>query len=387
MTEIDKKTDAIASQAHSDLPSPQLPFPMDCSAFLNWTESWFESESERAVVFRSLVATLKVQPALDMSQEAKAVKLLGSASTMNQDSIDDFLCNFATILDDSSTAFIHSIMMLISSPSHVITTAAMKMLDTLIQYCSENVRLALVKADLLPRLINTLNPQSLSFEEAEDIHTSVMIIIWNTLWLATSESLDHLEIEDENEQQAVHKTVYQQVLAPSEQHIRHFCVNRFSIIDGSQSTIFLALLATILEICPYYQPTMEFVLHIPVFLTIPCCLTFFEIDHSISNFLYFVNNAQWEWNEQREEVREMGITVLRMLRMEGIEEVIEEKLQNDRNEMFGRLIIRRSIEWKIHWNNSCGSTVSTMATKSTCVLLTSRMVWDSMRDRSDWQES
>ncbi|KAK2957613.1 hypothetical protein BLNAU_7512 [Blattamonas nauphoetae] len=219
------------------------------------------------------------------------------------------------------------------------------MAETLICFCSAEVRLALVQADLIPHLINSLNLQSLSFSETVDIHLHLMKIILNSFRFATPYGLEQLEIEDYNTQQAVHKTIFQQVVVPSEQYIGHLCVNRFSIVDGSQSYSFLDLLATILQISPSYQPTMEFVLRMPVFLTIPSCLTFFEYDRSIWDFLWEMKYIQQKWNTARREVRQMWKTIHRMLRMEGIEDAIEEKLQNDEHKYFGREIVREAIEW------------------------------------------
>ncbi|KAK2951364.1 hypothetical protein BLNAU_13743 [Blattamonas nauphoetae] len=56
-------------------------FSTDCSAFLNWDEGRHQTEHEQAVVFQSLVATVKLKPALDVSLEAKVVQFLESVST------------------------------------------------------------------------------------------------------------------------------------------------------------------------------------------------------------------------------------------------------------------------------------------------------------------
>ncbi|KAK2956647.1 hypothetical protein BLNAU_8488 [Blattamonas nauphoetae] len=56
---------------------PSSDYPCsDCDAFLNWDEQFLKPFSEKMVVFRSLVATVKLQPAFDDSLEAKAAKLL-----------------------------------------------------------------------------------------------------------------------------------------------------------------------------------------------------------------------------------------------------------------------------------------------------------------------
>ncbi|KAK2952997.1 hypothetical protein BLNAU_11986 [Blattamonas nauphoetae] len=296
---------------------------MDCSAFLNWSKEQPQSVEEMAVVFRSLVATVKIQPVLDAPLEAQAVKFIDYMYPLIIKSADTFLNNLAS--------------------SHVITTAAMKMLGNLIQWCSAKVKLTLVKADLIPQLINTLNPLSLSFTKAVDVHINVMNIITRSLWLTTPDGFASLKINDRNEQQSVHETILKQVIASSEKYICHLCVNRYSIIDGEPSKRFLMLLACLLRISPHHQPTMEFVLHMPVVLTIPSCLTFIKNDGLILSFLIDMITTQREWNKRMGEVRQMGKKVHRMLRMEGIEDVIDEKLQNDQ-ERYGRYIVDKSIE-------------------------------------------
>ncbi|KAK2952441.1 hypothetical protein BLNAU_12547 [Blattamonas nauphoetae] len=200
-------------------------------------------------------------------------------------------------------------------------------------------------ADLIPQLITTLNPHSLSFAKAVDIHVHLLNIIIHFLWSATRNGLASLKIEDPDVQQTVYETIFQQVLTPSEQYISHLCVKRFSIVDGEQSRYFMRLLAYLLRICPYHQPTMEFVLNMPVLLTIPSCLTFFTNDYSIDWFLYDMMKTQREWNKRRGDYRHMWKAVNRMLRMEGIEDVCEEKLQTDKEGLWGRAIVDDLIEW------------------------------------------
>ncbi|KAK2951595.1 hypothetical protein BLNAU_13479 [Blattamonas nauphoetae] len=325
----------------------------ECSPFLNWNEEDIETEDKQAVVFRSLVATVKSQPALDASLEAKAVKFLESVAHVNRRSADDFLNNFVLFPGDSLTVFVQSIVVLISSASQVIATATMEMLEHLISSCSVKVCLALVKADMIPQLIISLNLQSLSVAEAVDIHTCLLSTIQYSFWLTTLGALALLGIEDRKEQLAVNKTIFQQILTPSEKYICHLCASRYSIVHGDFLTRFLLLLAQILRISPSHQPTMDFVLHLPVVLTIPSCLIFIENDRTIWTFLYEMIDTQQRWNKQGGEVRQMWKTVNRMLRMEGIEDVIEKKLQNDKTEDEGGTIVVRSIKW----NNLLGMNI------------------------------
>ncbi|KAK2950131.1 hypothetical protein BLNAU_14933 [Blattamonas nauphoetae] len=251
--------------------SSDSPYP-DCTPFMNWTEDQLETVGEQAVVFRSLVATVKSQHAFDDLVEAKMVNFIDFVTLKSSQSADVFLDSLASPSDDSLINFIQYIVVLISSARERIITTTMKMLEKLIIFCSVQIPLALIKADLVPQLIKTLNPQSLSFAEAAEIHVYLLKIIWNTLWVSTLNGLTRLGIKDGSEQQAVRKTILKQVLFPSEKYICHLCMNRYSIVDGEQSRDFLTLLAQLLRISPSYQPTMEFVLDMPVVLTIPSCL-------------------------------------------------------------------------------------------------------------------
>ncbi|KAK2958003.1 hypothetical protein BLNAU_6929 [Blattamonas nauphoetae] len=187
------------------LSSTDSPYP-DCSLFLNWNEGILRSDSKTAAVFQSLVATVKLQPALDDSLEAKAVKFLKYMHPHNLRSTTDFLNNFASNSDESLKIFIQSIVILVSSPNQIITTAAMRMLVILYSNCYAKVRLALVKANLISQLIITLNPQSLSFAESVDIHISLLHILNQSVTLTTPIGLKILTIVGRDEQQAVNET-------------------------------------------------------------------------------------------------------------------------------------------------------------------------------------
>ncbi|KAK2951650.1 hypothetical protein BLNAU_13389 [Blattamonas nauphoetae] len=63
-----------------------------------------------------------------------------------------------------------------------------------------------------------------------------------------------------------------------------------------------------------------------------------------------MNTSQLYWNKASGEVRQMWKTVHRVLRMEGIEDVVEEKLQNDQDGYGGW-----NIDDSTEWNNILGT--------------------------------
>ncbi|KAK2950837.1 hypothetical protein BLNAU_14255 [Blattamonas nauphoetae] len=311
--------------------SNEFSFSMDCSPFLNWNGEKLDTVHEKAVVFQSLVATSKLQPELDAALEAKAVNVIRSVDLADDKSTDAFLSSFGHIADESFNNFVQCIFVLLSSANKAITTATMGLLHFLSVLCSAEVRLALVNADLMPQLIISLNPLSLSFVEADNIHTYLILIIRQCLLLAAPLGLARLGIEDDDEEQTVHKTVLQQVLVTSE--------------SRELSRHFLELLAFPLEICSSDQPTMDFVLHLPVVLTIPSYLVFFETETSTWNFMTLIIRTQREWNTLGGKGRQMWETVQRMLRMEGIEDVNAGKLRHNQQDFIGGNIVENSIEW------------------------------------------
>ncbi|KAK2946413.1 hypothetical protein BLNAU_18664 [Blattamonas nauphoetae] len=255
----------------------------DCSAFLNWDEKPYESESEKAVVFRSLVATVEIPPPLNVSLETKAVQFLESVTTMCRGSADAFINSFERTADESLTNFVQSIVVLISSPSQAIIKAARKILETLILWCSPKVHLALVKADIIHHLIITLNPLSLSFAEAVDIHMHLMNIINYSLRLQTQNGLNELRIEDGYEQQAVRETVLKQVLIPSKQNRQELaqisnCIwlllgkkySDASDADSEGSKYVVAKFIAVLETCSVITHALPPHSHPPT----PLCLSF-----------------------------------------------------------------------------------------------------------------
>ncbi|KAK2951358.1 hypothetical protein BLNAU_13737 [Blattamonas nauphoetae] len=308
-----------------------------------------ESKNEKARKLRSLADAVQAQPVLDDSQKIEAERFLNSLNLWKEKVIDAFLSNFGQSSVDSSRSFIQIILVLISSADKDISNAAIGMLKRLILRCSAKTRLSLVQTTMIPQLITILNPVFLSFARTSDIHPSLLSIISNSFKLATPDGLTELEIENHDEQQAVSETIFQQVLVPSENYLGHLCVNYKSIHEWHIDA-FQRVLGQLLRISPYYQPTMELVLQMPIIHTIPSCLTFFETDKLILFLLFDITNSYEEWNTARGEFRRMWKTIHRMLRKEGMEDVLEEKLLNDKKVSNGTKIV----DWSITLNDQQG---------------------------------
>ncbi|KAK2961187.1 hypothetical protein BLNAU_3955 [Blattamonas nauphoetae] len=202
----------------------------------------------------------------------------------------------------------------------------------------------LISVDLIPQIFIALNPLSLSFADAEDIHACLISIVNSAVLLGTPHLREILTNEHNHDQQRVHETVLQQLLVPSEAYLRNLCTNRHSIIDGRLSAEFMTLLADIILISPFCRPIMDFVVNMPVVLTITSSLTFFNNDGSIHIPLTVLSSSMEKWNEQCRDVRRTWPTIVRSLRMEGMDNVTEQRMHNNREGMIGQEVANNSIK-------------------------------------------
>ncbi|KAK2955126.1 hypothetical protein BLNAU_9855 [Blattamonas nauphoetae] len=292
--------------------------PSDPAAFVNWDEEPLESKSDILSLCRSLISMLKAGHSLDNRLKNKVKLLLNQfLDTCDEGDSDRFIPGFVpSPIDEFLSEFVTSIIVLLPTAHKEIGTTMMDMLEFLIQYCLYIFRLNLVKADLIPHLITHLNPLSLSFTDSQEIHSHLTSIISSSIWLATQFGLRNLQIKDWNEQQNIHETVFNQVLVPSEPYIRHLCVNSRTIADRDQSSHFMQILGFLLRICPFYQPTLDFVRNLPIITTIPLALSSSVKEPSIWQFLFESTSAQEEWNEKGGDIRQTGKAVHGCLKSE-----------------------------------------------------------------------
>ncbi|KAK2951509.1 hypothetical protein BLNAU_13531 [Blattamonas nauphoetae] len=324
----------------------RLSWSIDNSAFMKWNGNQVASTSVNSAIFGSLVSLIKDGFPFNDRLEEKAASFLDSITNpvffRSEYSILGIDPSFSP---ESLIAFVTSITVLLSSSNQTIMKASMKLLDNQFVLCSSNGRLALLRAGIIPQIINTLNPLSLSIPEAVYVHTYLIQIIANAFWLSTPTGLSNHKTEDKIERQAVHETVLQHVIAPSEKYIGHLCRNRHSITDEGMGRGLMLILTRILQISPYNQSTIGVVLNLPLFLTIPSWLTVLENESLISSFLHAMVNIQQEWNRTSGEVRQRWKKVDRLLRKEGIEDVIEDKLRNNQQDFVGGVLVEYSLDW------------------------------------------
>ncbi|KAK2949981.1 hypothetical protein BLNAU_15124 [Blattamonas nauphoetae] len=263
---------------------------------------------------------------------------------LEEEATEQFILSLApSPPDDSLSEFVTCVIVLLPSDKNKLATATLQMVKLLLLDCSSTVRLNLVKADLIPRLITHLHPLSVSFPDFPEIPSHLTAIIDASIWLGTQVGLGKLGIEDADEQNTINQTCLKQILIASERYLHHLCGNSDSIVDPDFSFHFERLLGRLLRICPFHPPTMHFVHTLPIYPTIARVLTTLPSDASLWIFLYEIVTALQEWNKQGGFVRQAGKTVQSSLRSDGLEDVIEQKLTTDFEGFWGREVAKNSI--------------------------------------------
>ncbi|KAK2963580.1 hypothetical protein BLNAU_1623 [Blattamonas nauphoetae] len=349
-------TSSVLDEHSNDgMSSVRLSLSTDNSAFMNWDGRQIETMSDRSTVLRSLVAKIKDGHHIDDASEKKAVMLLDQIRPFGSVNVKAFVRGLIVSEPNNYlTDFVISITVLVSSSKQTIIKGTMLLLEHLFSSSSPTFKLKLIEAQMIPQIITSLNAQSLFVAKAEDIHTPLIRIVNQSLRLITPHGMKSLEIEHQHDQQKVHETVLHQFLVPLEEYLRNCCKRRFSFLAGSQSFGFVVLIQNLLDIYPYYLPTMDFVLSLPVVLTIPSCLTFLENEFIIRYILIHTFDIPEEWNKQTKNPRQAGMKLLLSLRMEGFDDATEQQLQSDKGEYFGSDVVDYSIKLNNLQGNNIG---------------------------------
>ncbi|KAK2948139.1 hypothetical protein BLNAU_16939 [Blattamonas nauphoetae] len=228
--------------------------------------------------------------------------------------------------------FVTTITILLSTDNTTIVETTLYTINHLVPMCSRNIQFGLLNADLVPQLILSLQPLTRSFKYPQNIHSDLLSIIGRLLWLPTPSNGAYAEIDDPTEQQAVHETILKHVLLPSKDYIRQICSARDLFVDRVFLPDFMTCVAQIILICPFYQPTMDYVLDLPLIFTMITSNDFYDNEESRGCFLGELADAQEEWDKHDKELRRIGTIMNRLLRMEGSEDQIEQMLQSVRNQ-------------------------------------------------------
>ncbi|KAK2950819.1 hypothetical protein BLNAU_14237 [Blattamonas nauphoetae] len=189
--------------------------------FMNWDGKPIDTPSERTTLYLSLVQMVKSVQAFGRSLEDKSVSFLEQIKLESETDVDSFLFDLVpSSLPESSRVFVESVSVLISVPHQHIALAALELVQHIFDHSSWSTLLILVQNGLITKVITSLNIFSLSFTEAEMIHTSLLIVFLDTFFHLTSETLNVYGTICPDKQQKHRETFHNCIFLPFISHPR-----------------------------------------------------------------------------------------------------------------------------------------------------------------------
>ncbi|KAK2955024.1 hypothetical protein BLNAU_9955 [Blattamonas nauphoetae] len=324
------------------LQSPTSSEPSQVS-FLDWNGIPFMSTPTQSSVYRSLVQMVTDNHHFDDDLTNKAVLFLYEFRNAREEPGDSFFDLDKYASHETVKDFVHSVGMLLSAPNQRIVEATMEFLHRMIIIRSKHFLLKLVKADLIPHLLASLNPVSLSFEYAEDVHIHLVSIIGLALLLLHPNDSKQIDVINATDKHNLQETILARVLLPPASYIRHLCANRHLFINGNRSVHLLNFLTRLISLCPYSTPSMRILQSLPVFFTIPSTSAELDMDRALCWILDALVDAQRDWNNDSGDVRKSGRTACRSLVLEGFEDTLERSIQFGSTEDTRKQLTKHSI--------------------------------------------
>ncbi|KAK2948267.1 hypothetical protein BLNAU_16803 [Blattamonas nauphoetae] len=316
-----------SEQSHKNGFSPTLSsYP---SSFQTWTGNQIDTNTNKSVIFQSLIEMIKTHPQFNESLEEDIVAFLTRITPTNRAESDEVLNCLAPSADGSLASFVESITFLVSSSSKAIVKTSVRLLEELCMRCSLTIRRQLIQDGILQKIMAVIDSDALFSQDFGETPLFLSLIIRSFLRLGTLRGMERGQVVSQNEQQELHDLILRQVIIPSEGFLRFLYHVHPSVVDGDRSFIFLGNLTRFIQICPYYDLTITHILGLPVILTITSSLTIIVTDSSIWTFLDDLNECIWEWNSERRKTRSNVRLLFRSFVAEGFDDLKEQRLQND----------------------------------------------------------
>ncbi|KAK2947829.1 hypothetical protein BLNAU_17249 [Blattamonas nauphoetae] len=270
--------------------------------------------------------TVKIGYHIDDTLMEKATFLLEEIASKYDPDADEYTFHLVPDKDDSVNSFVESIVILASSRFEKIVKSTLTLVTEFLPFWSLHVRVQVLQAGLIPRLVTALNQQAYAFTE-NNISFFMLDVITSSLWLSTLTRIGDLASKPPSEQLFVHETVFKHVLLPLTQYFwTLFRIQHNLNINHHQ--MFKRLLTLTIRVSPSHEPTMMFSLSLPVTTMLMISLANRDSDRICEDMisLSIIND---EWISAGGEIRRNGERLNRALKSDGFDDFLEQIMKND----------------------------------------------------------
>ncbi|KAK2959765.1 hypothetical protein BLNAU_5254 [Blattamonas nauphoetae] len=307
------------------------------------------SFEEESAIYCSLVALVKAGFPFDEVLQNRAVEFLKN--------LKPEACEFETagklVVDlvpsptRSPSAFLESILTLISSPHSTIVAAALSFLSETVGHLTTDFRDYFMKSDVITKVFGIVQPHTLPISGNETIIDELVKTITTLLTLASPDDLSDIDnttikeflyvatpsdirtlgITTADEKYIYREIIIQKVVIPSSQFVTLLISNR-CILNQQLSRSFSIFMDYLIRTSPFHRPLLDFVIASPIVMAFSSCLSFIENEESNWRTLMNTYDSLKDWNEESPEVIQSITRMIQALFSEGLEDTLEEKMKN-----------------------------------------------------------
>ncbi|KAK2960132.1 hypothetical protein BLNAU_5015 [Blattamonas nauphoetae] len=292
------------------------------------------SFEDKSAVYNSLVTLVKVGYPFNKTLQDRAAGFLeGLDPHRNKQVVAKLVTDLVPSSTGSDSGFVTSITTLLSSPHSTVVAATLSFLyNTIIP--SSTIQCQLVGSDLISKVLATLQPHTLTISGNEEIYDNLIWIVDTSISLTHPDYFLDFDTISAIDQFNHHEMIFQKAVLPSSQFVSFLISNRH-ILNGDVFNDFMDLLRTLIRMCPYHRPTLEFVLASPIVMALPSCTVSVEDAEHLWNILYGLNTTIFLWEREGPEVFQTWKQILPALISESYEDTLEMILRRDNENSYG----------------------------------------------------
>ncbi|KAK2959937.1 hypothetical protein BLNAU_5134 [Blattamonas nauphoetae] len=305
--------------------------------FLTFDANAEMSFQDRSSVYCSLVDLVKREYPFDNALQDKAGRFLKSLEPKwgQQDLATRLVTELVPSSTGSPSGFVESILTLLASPHSTVIAAALSFFKET-RRVSIQLKYRLVELDVICKILATVQPHTPPILANETILYRLIALFECFLFFAHPGPLRRLNITAAADTFDRLEIVFRKVVIPSSQFVTFLISNR-DIIKGDIFETFMILLSKLLQISPFYRPTMELVITSPIVMVFSTGLSSIEADKLIGDILITIKDTLYGWKAEDPEAVQSGRRIIQALYSEGFEDTLEQMLLTDDDGFFSTL--------------------------------------------------
>ncbi|KAK2957310.1 hypothetical protein BLNAU_7688 [Blattamonas nauphoetae] len=300
---------------------------VEYSPFLEWNRNDPFTVDSVAHTFKSLVTMVKDNFQFDEEHVQKVSMFLSSMNRnlFRENFVDSFLNTIEQDTTNSTTVFVNSIIVLLSSSHLSIFRDTLALLPPFLNHTGLTNRLVLVSSQLIPRILSTPRLRDLSVIMDKSIMDNIISIFRNCILLPSTTNTQSISALSHTNSQYVSDIVLHEVLIPIEPSLVQITRNSLLLSFFMQYKATVYLFSNIFEISSFHQPTLDFVCSSRIPMLYQSLLTDVEDDSKHQFIFWIMSNNFVKWKTNETETAKSGKRLLETLECEGCLDLIEQR--------------------------------------------------------------